>query len=118
MPSIKYGTAYEQDLETKYEPQDVSYSEGVDFAEIPAASLNNNRCRSFRADILHKLKVIERAYGRKDAAFKLGVKTRALSEWMAFRSVPESRPQFDKIDSLYEISIEKLLLQDKTRKRK
>lgn len=100
-------------LNVKYDPPDIPYEESVTTAEVPEAIpelANGFRCRSFRADFMHKTRVIISAFGGsiEKAAYEMKINHRTFRGWVDMDHVPTSRAMFDKLDRYYDLAIEKL----------
>ena len=82
----------------------------LEFEEKPIAELGIRKCRSFRADLVHKLNIICRAHDNswEKTAEALGKRSCVLRAWRAFKSTPKSAGMFQRIDNLYEVSLERL----------
>lgn len=102
---------------------DAPHAEEIDLNEYPVELLKLKKCRSFRADLRHKLTLIIRAhggYGRRGvlrAAYALRVSRQTLNQWLRWEASPRSRNTFARIDNLYAEALEKLVA-EKTKKKK
>jgi hypothetical protein len=108
----------EEILCEKWGKDNIPYNESVDPEEPLVEELGIKRCRSFRADLLHKLRTIRRAHGGldKEAAYAMKIPADRFSHWINLRQVPGTWAAFERIDSCYEYAIERLRL-DATRRR-
>lgn len=105
-------------LESTWGADNIPYSHSVDPEEPLIEELGMKRCRSFRADLHHKLRVIIRAYGTaKKAATWIGVGEDRVSRWLHLRAWPGDERIMQKIDSCYEYSVEKLRVQNIKKKK-
>lgn len=87
----------------------LGYSDCVDFEEVTIEELDMKRARSFRADLIHKLNIIHRAYGTIDkAAHAIGVNEVTFDRWLGGRRTPYFRHQCA-IDDTYQLAIEMLI---------
>ena len=103
-------------------PGDAPHGENLDLNEYPRELLRLKQCRSFRADLRHKLTVIIRAHGGvgnrgvNNAAYALFTTRQTIGRWLRWDCAPAERVTWEKIDRLYAESIEKLVA-EKTRKK-
>jgi hypothetical protein len=99
----------------QWAPGDEPFGESLDLNEYPAALLKMKKCRSFRADLLHKLQIIMRAsggYGASglaNAAKRLRVSRVSVWRWLTWRQVPSSLLAFERIDAAYSEALERLV---------
>lgn len=109
--------------EKGWQPGDLPHAENIDLVEYPNEVLKMTVCRSFRADLLHKLEIIVRANGGAGeqgvwrAASELGISRSTLGRWRTLRTYPGSRVMFETIDRVYSDSIQ-LLAQRKLRRKR
>lgn len=100
----------------------IPYSLSVEVNEPEVEELGIKRCRSFRADFIHKLRIIHKAYGNQfRAARALGTTIPTFRAWSYCRRWPKKHQSLLKIDQIYEFSIEKLrvaYVQEQARKAK
>jgi hypothetical protein len=114
MPGPDFGIAALGEKIAEAEKETQPYSETVDLNEYPKQLIKLRICRSFRADLLHKLQVIIRAHGGhrlggvKRAARALSVSRRTICRWLAYENVPSSVTQFKRIDDAYLSATERL----------
>lgn len=100
------------ELREKWGDDNIPHNESYAFDEPMIEELGIRRCRSFRAEICHKLNIIARAAGTWDQAARwLNATPFQVREWRAFRRVPGSRNTFAKIDSVYESALEMLKIE-------
>jgi hypothetical protein len=89
--------------------------ESLDLNELPNEVLKMKVCRSFRADLRHKLTLIIRANGGygsggvDGACRRLGIKRVAIHRWLNWIAAPEGRNTFERIDSAYEEAVQILV---------
>ncbi len=89
---------------------DEPYGDSLELQEYPAQLLHFKICRSFRADLRHKLTIIMRAYGgygdggMKGASRALGTSIWSFQRWLRWQQFPEKR-QLEKIDTIYAESV-------------
>lgn len=82
--------------------------------ECTVEELGAVRCRSFKADFLHKLLVILRAHGgwkyavKDKVAARLGVSHRSFDRWIAGQNIPPSS-LFERIDNIYFESVDDII---------
>jgi hypothetical protein len=99
---------------TPWAEGDMPFSESVDLNEYPKQLLKLRQCRSFRADLRHKLEIIVRAHGGwglggvRRAARALQVNRFTLRRWYQWVTVPRSRLLFERIDEAYDSALETL----------
>lgn len=94
--------------------EDVFYCTTREFDEVTVEELNLKRARSFKADLLHKLNIMRRAFGsRQEVARELGTNPATIWKWIAGKTWP-SKPFIDQIDNSYNLAIE-ILCQQKRR---
>ena len=111
-------------LDGPWAPDDMPHAESVDLEEYPVILLGLSRCRSFRADLRHKLEIIVRAHGghgnggQVRAARTLQVDRHTLWAWYSWHRVPAARWLFERIDNAYALSLEKLALEASKRARR
>jgi hypothetical protein len=102
---------------------DAPAHENLDLNEYAVLVLKLRRCRTFRADLLHKLQLIMRAaggYGRGGqirAARRLKVNRHTLRRWLSWKAAPKTRQGFERIDDAYDLAIRELV-KEKCRKKK
>lgn len=107
---------------TAWAPGDLPHGESLDLNEYAVTLLRLKKCRSFRADLAHKLAVIIRAaggYGSAGltrAACLLRVSPRTLWTWMKWQNAPGQRMIWERVDRLYEEALE-LLVAAKVKRR-
>jgi hypothetical protein len=93
---------------------DPPYGESIDLDEFPSVLKGLRKCRSFRADLRHKLEIIVRAHGgyglggMRLAARCLGVHRRTFRHWFYYRACPGSCAALESIDNAYEEALRKL----------
>lgn len=108
----------EEILHSTWGEGNIPYSHSVEVEEPLVEELGMKRCRSFRADLHHKLRIIVRAVGTaKKAAPLLGVGEDRLSCWFHLKAWPGDESTFQRIDSIYEFAVEKLRV-ERARKHK
>lgn len=101
---------------------DLPHSRTVDLDEFPSALKDLRKCRSFRADMRHKLEIIVRAHGgygsggMRHAARRLGVHRHTFRRWFQWKAVPATRSVYARIDDAYDRALE-VLAARKTAKR-
>jgi hypothetical protein len=84
----------------------------LEFEEIMLPELGIRKCRSFRADLVHKLNIICRVRGTwAKTAKALGTRDCVVRAWRAWKACPGSMITLQRIDSEYEMAIEKLRLE-------
>ncbi|MEI6198081.1 MAG: hypothetical protein WCS42_27510 [Verrucomicrobiota bacterium] len=94
---------------------DEPFGESLDLNEYPVELLRLTKCRSFRADLLHKLTIILRAHGGSGrggitkAAKLLRVDIRTFGRWLRWEQAPCGRCYFEHIDNTYAEAIELLV---------
>ena len=99
---------------TPWAEGDEPHGQSLDLDEYPVALAKLTRCRSFRADLRHKLEVIVRAAGGwgsrgvNRAADRLHVSRFTLRRWYLWRNVPRSRAALETIDNAYAEALESL----------
>jgi hypothetical protein len=104
-------------------PGDMPHAESVDLNEYPVELLKMKQCRSFRADLRHKLTVIIRAHGGyghrgvEGAAKRIGVSRITLWNWLRWMTSPRTRLHFEIIDNAYAEALETLVADKLKRKR-
>lgn len=107
---------------TPWADGDAPLWESVDLTELPNEVLKMKVCRSFRADLRHKVIMIIRAhggYGRggvKRACRSLRVRRMTLYRWMEWKHVPKARNVYERIDTAYEEAIQTLVAQEMKRR--
>lgn len=90
------------------------HGQSVDLNEYPSLLKGMMKCRSFKADLRHKLEIILRAHGGWGqrgvwrASSRLGVTRHTFRKWIRWKSSPRTRLMLELIDDVYEESIEKL----------
>ncbi len=90
------------------------HGQSVDLNEYPSLLKDMKKCRSFRADLRHKLEIIMRAHGGWGqrgvwrASSRLGVTRHTLRKWIKWQTSPRTRLMLETIDNAYEEAIEKL----------
>lgn len=101
---------YAKELFEKYEtPEDVPYEETAKFSENTLPFWPFKRARSFRADMMHKLGVILRAYGtQREAAYALKIESYVFGRWMSMKAAPAGRAVYDRLDRTYEMALVRL----------
>lgn len=93
---------------------DLPHSRSIDLDEFPSVLKGLRKCRSFRADLRHKLEIIVRAHGgygaggMRAAAHRLHVHRDTFRRWLQWKAVPGTRSAFGRIDDAYERSLEML----------
>lgn len=98
----------------KWAPGDMPHGESTDLNEFPNEVLKLKICRSFRADLLHKLNLIVRSFGGtgnggvQRTAQRLRVGRHSLQRWRRWEGSPRTRLVFERIDNAYLEAIEKL----------
>jgi hypothetical protein len=117
-PSVR-GIAKAQDiLDSTWGRGNTPYNRSLTVEEPLLEELGIKRCRSFRADLHHKLRIIIKVDGTaKIAARRIGVGEDRISKWLNLKAFPGRETTFLKIDSAYEYAVEKLRLQ-KLKKKK
>lgn len=109
---------------TPWAPGDMPHGEDLDLNEYPVELLRLRKCRSFKADLLHKLTIIIRAhggYGRNGlcrAARVLQVSRVSLWSWLKWRTAPAGRVTMERIDNRYADALEKLVAEKVKRSNK
>lgn len=102
---------------------DLPHGEDLDLNEYPVELLKMKKCRSFRADLRHKLTIIIRAHGGyghgglEGAAKSLRVTRQCVWLWVRWATSPRQRLMFERIDRLYSEGLE-TLVQEKLKNRK
>lgn len=102
---------------------DQPYGETVDLDEFPVEVLKFTKCRSFHADMRHKLTIILRAAGGygaegvRNAAKALRVSRWTFRRWFQWESTPQALRTFERIDNVYEEAIHTLVA-EKLKKKK
>jgi hypothetical protein len=105
-------------------PGDLPHGESIDLNEYPVELLKMKVCRSFRADLRHKLTLIIRArggYGNKGvtgAAERLGVRRQTVYQWLKWLTAPKTRLHLERIDNAYQEAVEQLVAEKLKRRRK
>lgn len=100
---------------TPWAPGDEPLWESVDLNELPNEVLKFKVCRSFRADLRHKLVLIIRAQGgyqkagSEGAAKRLQVHRSTLFRWLRWHTCPQWRHMHERIDSAYEEAVQILV---------
>jgi hypothetical protein len=100
---------------------DLPHGENIDLNEYPVELLKFKKCRSFRADLRHKLEIIIRAYGGYGhrgvhrAARRLQCTRQSVMNWLRWDTSPRTRFLLERIDNAYAEAIEELV---KTRLKK
>lgn len=95
-------------------PGETPHGQSVDLTEYPSALRRLRKCRSFRADLRHKLEIIVQAHGGWGtagvnlAAARLCVSRWTLRRWAAWQLAPGSRLAFERIDNAYDEALEAL----------
>lgn len=108
-PTERKAATAEEILNSTWGEGNIPYSHSVEAEEPVIEELGIKRCRSFRADLHHKLKIIIRAAGtQKTAAMLVGVKEDSMTDWLTLKGWPARESTFQKIDSTYEYAVEKL----------
>lgn len=111
----------------EWAPGDEPFGESLNLNEYPVALLKMKKCRSFRADLYHKLTIIMRAsggYGSSgllNTAKRLRVNRTTMHAWLTWRRVPRDLLTFERIDAAYSEALERLVAggcQKRKRKRK
>lgn len=103
---------------------DLPHGEDIDLNEYPIELLKFKKCRSFRADLRHKLTVIIRAHGGYGhggivrTAERLNCTRQSVMKWIRWDSSPRLRLNFERIDNAYADAIETLVKERVQRKRK
>lgn len=93
------------------------HGESIDLNEYPTALRGLRKCRSFRADLQHKLSVIVRAqggWGKRGiwrASDRLSISRHTLRRWFKWETAPRTRLALERIDNAYEESLEILAKQ-------
>ena len=93
---------------------DLPHSLSIDLDEFPSVLRGLRKCRSFRADLRHKLEVIVRAHGgygsggMRAAARRIGVHRHTFRRWAQWKAVPGNRAVFGRIDDAYDRALEVL----------
>lgn len=103
---------------------DMPPGESLDLNEYPSVLEGLKKCRSFRADLHHKLTIILRAHGgyggRSGAITRVSEflkvnNRRRVRRWLMWDSVPTRTRIFERIDNAYSDALE-LLAADKVRR--
>lgn len=108
---------------TPWADGDEPHGHTLDLNEYPVELLKLKKCRSFRADLRHKLTLIIRARGGygwgglESTAKALGVSRWSILRWLRWDTCPRAVQLFSKIDNLYADSLEKLVA-EKIKKKK
>lgn len=93
------------------------HGESLDLNEYPSVLRGIKKCRSFRADLTHKLEIILRAYGGRTneglwrTCLRLGTSRHSLRRWLKWERMPQGRLMYSRIDNVYEDSLEILAKQ-------
>lgn len=102
---------------------DAPHGESIDLNEYPVELLRLKKCRSFRADLLHKLTIILRAHGGYGMGHGVARASKILEvspftflRWLKWEFAPRSRVSWERVDNLYEESIARLVA-DKLKKK-
>lgn len=99
---------------TPWAEGDAPHWESIDLNELPNEVLRMKVCRSFRADLRHKLTLIIRAnggYGNGGvygACRRLGIQRMTMHRWLTWKTCPHERSRYEKIDSAYEEAVQLL----------
>lgn len=99
---------------TPWAPGDEPHWESLDLNEYATRVRSLRKCRSFRADLRHKLHVIVRAcggYGQRgmwNAAYWLRTTRQALHAWLKWDRTPRFRDTWERIDARYADALELL----------
>jgi hypothetical protein len=111
--NLKYNSTLEDVNATKYEPDQVPYSEGLVFKHATIEFLFCHKLPSFRAVMVHKMNVIKRAYGGtiSAAAYQMVVPRRKFTGWIQCEFLPKNWSELQKIDSHYETALELLAME-------
>ncbi len=102
---------------TAWAEGDMPRGESLDLEEYPATLLKLRKCRSFRADLRHKLEIIIRAHGgwgeggQRRAGEALRVHRHTIRAWYLWIQVPAGRLVFERIDNVYGAALETLALE-------
>lgn len=107
-------------IDAQWGKDNVPYSHGLSVDEPFIEELGMKRCRSFRADLIHKLRVIQKAGGGtfRGAAYLLKVPAATFSSWINLEKAPRDRATFERIDTAYEGAIVKLTFETKKQLKK
>lgn len=91
---------------------DFPHGQTCDLNEYPHKVLAMKVCRSFRADLRHKLEILLRAhggYGRGGlyrAAYCLNVRPRTFASWLHWRAMPKTTAMLERLDERYVEALE------------
>lgn len=108
--------AYKELIE-KWGEDNIPPGLSLEFEEKLIAELGIRKCRSFRADLVHKLNIICRVRGTWEKTAKaIGTRGCVVRAWRAWKACPGSMITFQRIDSEYEMAIEKLAMDARKRK--
>lgn len=106
-----------QELLDKWGEGNIPPGLSLEFEEKMIEELGMRKCRSFRADLVHKLNIICRVRGTWEKTAKaLGTRGCVVRAWRSWKACPGSMNTFQKIDSEYEMAIEKLALEARKNK--
>lgn len=103
---------------------ELPHSLTTDLNEYPKQLLRLKQCRSFRADLLHKLQLIIRSFGGWGnrgiwrTASRLGVSRFTIRRWLRWESFPGSIGLVERIDDTYTEAIERLAAAASRRKQR
>jgi len=103
---------------------DTPHCDTLDVKEVKSQLEGFLVCRSFRADMRHKLEIIIRAHGGylhgglRRAAKRLHCSRWTLRRWYLWKTIPNARGQWETIDNAYIEGIEELAKQRAADKRK
>lgn len=99
---------------TPWADGDIPFNESLDVEAYQTTADGIRKCHSFRADLLHKLRLIIEAHGGygtsglSRAAQRLRIDRSTLRRWAQYIATPRTKCAFERIDSAYEEAIDKL----------